>query len=508
MRAVPLTRNAAIAGDRWLDRLPMIVVVLLTIGLLATLGPALSPDISGQLWIARAMRRGGRLYTDIVELNPPLWFWMAIPVDALGEALGLRSERVIIGVVGGLVLAVVAAIHRLGRASPSIPLALFCSYVALILLVMPARNLEQREHLVLIGAVPWLMLAAARRTGTVVSPWLAIGIGIAAGLGFALKPYFLGVPVLVEAWLIISLRRAWRPLRAETVALAATGLLYGAAIGFVTPHYLATISRLSGFYADFGTTLWGATGFIQIVWAVFLLVIVSQWRVLAKAPLTVAFTLGAIGFALSWGVQHKGWLYHGLPTTGCLALALAALIMEAGPAIGTRLRLFVPAMLLWPLSFALIDTEPAVAPDNDIGAAMTHLRAGDALGLISSIGATSWPSLVGRDLRLSSRFTQYWMLAALRARPNDPDVAAYGREVVRQTAFDYRCGPPKVIVFVRFSRQPGASAMDDPYAYFMREPDFAQVMQHYRRARTSGDYEAWVPASPLPLVDRRLCRRS
>ncbi len=39
------------------------------------------PDVAWQLWIAHQVNHGGRLYRDMVEVNPPLWFWMALPVD-------------------------------------------------------------------------------------------------------------------------------------------------------------------------------------------------------------------------------------------------------------------------------------------------------------------------------------------------------------------------------------------------------------------------------------------
>jgi hypothetical protein len=40
-------------------------------------------DVAWQLWIAGRIHAGANLYTDIVETNPPLWFWMALPVDRL-----------------------------------------------------------------------------------------------------------------------------------------------------------------------------------------------------------------------------------------------------------------------------------------------------------------------------------------------------------------------------------------------------------------------------------------
>ena len=37
-------------------------------------------DVAWQLWIGHQISGGIHLYRDIIETNPPLWFWMAVPV--------------------------------------------------------------------------------------------------------------------------------------------------------------------------------------------------------------------------------------------------------------------------------------------------------------------------------------------------------------------------------------------------------------------------------------------
>src|SRR6185369_11331700 len=107
-----------------------------------------------------------------------------------------------------------------------------------ILLVMPVHHIEQREHLALIGAVPYLVLATRRRRGAAVAPLIAILAGAGAAFGLSLKPHFLTVPILVEAWLLTSLKNKWRPLRYETAALVGTGALYLLAMILFTPRFL------------------------------------------------------------------------------------------------------------------------------------------------------------------------------------------------------------------------------------------------------------------------------
>lgn len=494
-----------------LDHVPSVVVVVLTAILLCWLSGPLTPDVSGQILIAHAMRGGARLYLDIVEINPPLWFWLAMPLDWLAATLGVRAEAVTIVVTGVAVLAAIRACARLMPGPASVGRALFLSYVATILLVLPAQQLEQREHLALIGAIPYLTLAAARRGGAIVPPWLALLVGLAAALGFALKPHFLLVPILIELWLVAALRRQWRPLRAETLALAVTGLTYGVAILLVTPlFFTSTVRLLFPIYQSVGGTLFEMVNVVMAIWLLALACIIVQ-RVARRGtpvPLTTALVVGAAGFALAWLIQHKGWLYQGMPVTGCLAIALAAVLFETGRGANAFVRVLSPLLLAVPMLFAFNEAETRIPPRYDLAPAFADLRPGDPIGLISTRGITTWPALVDRGFRQSGRHFQFWMLDAVDQRPHDPAARALLMRSVHETAFDYRCLPPRVIVFRRMTRDPANRRVaNDPYPLFARDPLFAAVLSHYRLWRTGPTYDAWRPVSRPDPVDPSQCRR-
>jgi hypothetical protein len=63
-----------------------------------------SHDVVWQMWIARQLVGGAELYSDILEINPPLWFWLAVPVEKAAQALGVASKSAIITAVFGYVL--------------------------------------------------------------------------------------------------------------------------------------------------------------------------------------------------------------------------------------------------------------------------------------------------------------------------------------------------------------------------------------------------------------------
>ena len=504
--ALPLSSPRANARA-FADALPYLAVFALAAGLLVHLPRPLSSDVTGQLWIAHALRGGARLYVDIFELNPPLWFWMAMPVDWLAERLSLPAADVLIAAVGLAALASVAASARLlGHLLPARRCALLV-YAAAILLIMPARDTAQREFIALAAAIPYALLIAARREGRPVPRTLAALTGAGAALGFALKHYFLGVPILLELWLAASLSRNWRPLRAETLALAALGLAYAAAIVAVTPDYLSTIvPRIALAYGS-GTAGGAMVQPAQGIWLLTLLLVAPQVRRLP--PPGAALLLAAAGFAAAWFVQGKGWPYHAIPVTGCLALGFALLLAQAWERTGGLVRRAAPAALLLPVALALVPTHAPVTAEVDIAPSLAGLRRGDPVALISTEGFTAWPAAVDRGLRWSSRYGQYWMLGAIDARGEDPRVAAFGREVVRRTAHDFACLPPLRMVFTRpgaADPQPGAAR--DPLRYFLRDPAFARVFAHYRPWRRHGMFDTYRLARPIPAPDPAACRRA
>src|SRR4051812_16333854 len=95
------TPSSRLAGV--LSRNPLIAA-LAAVALMTALRLAgtVDSDVSAQLWIAHQIDGGGRLYRDIIEVNPPLWFWMAVPVDRVASLLNVRAEQVLIPAMGCL----------------------------------------------------------------------------------------------------------------------------------------------------------------------------------------------------------------------------------------------------------------------------------------------------------------------------------------------------------------------------------------------------------------------
>src|SRR6185437_14974726 len=104
-----LTRLAIVTASRPLG----VALALTALTTALRLVDTVDSDVAWQLWIAGRLHAGAHLYRDIIEVNPPLWFWMAIPVERLAAVLQLPIVTALIFTVGMAVALALWATNRL-----------------------------------------------------------------------------------------------------------------------------------------------------------------------------------------------------------------------------------------------------------------------------------------------------------------------------------------------------------------------------------------------------------
>ena len=144
-------------------------MAVLGIVLFTMLRSPLKDDVAWLLYVARRWMAGRELYVDVVEINPPLIVWISAIPMWLASVLRIDAQYTAIPFFVVAVLACAWWTASLLQSSGKLfedRLPVFAA-IGTVLLVVPAGDLGQREHL-LVGGHPAISRAvrpfAGRRT--------------------------------------------------------------------------------------------------------------------------------------------------------------------------------------------------------------------------------------------------------------------------------------------------------------------------------------------------------
>ncbi|MCG5481017.1 MAG: GtrA family protein [Ensifer alkalisoli] len=468
-----------------------------------------SHDVIWQMWIARQMLGGATLYRDILELNPPLWFWIALPVEWVAVKLGISAKTAIVAFVFIYMTFAIALLARSIRdlAPASRAILLIAAFLAFTLIGAP--DFAQREHLALIAAVPYTILIARRADGREPDWTLALLIGCFASIGLALKHYFALVPILLELWLLTRDGRKWRPLRPEVVTMGAAAILYGIAIVTLAPDYLnAIVPMLTTAYFGYESSWIMVLINPPVFWWVLALgVVLAPWP--QQNSCSAAAVLAAIGFALSYVAQQKGWRYHAVPAIGMLVIALAALL-EPHRSWGSVLR---NVALVFVLSLALV-TSALIGPyknisQDEISQLLKDVPRRGVVMMVTANPSRIWPMVDDWGYVWPSRHFALWMLTAFSQdlKKNgelSPKLAEMANLIRSQTAVDLSCNPPDVIIVDNLERSKASSV--EPIGFLSEDQAFDAVFSNYTRDRSIGRFTSYVKAAGWQPSRPKDCR--
>ncbi len=283
---------------------------------------ALLPDAGhDQLWLLLSAQRMHGLDPygpQGFESNPPLAIWLsAIPV-ALARWLHLPLTLVFkSGVIAIAVASAFVSAKLLRRLLPSLTRhQLWALGIAFVLIfgAVPARDFGQRDHILTLLILPYLLAAGVR-----VSTASRLAVTLAAALGLALKPHQSLIAVAVELTLFFTVRRI-RLL--EPAVFLACGAGYLVAIRTLAPTYFSTILPI------LRDTYWafGQLSLPQLLLAAIgLLILAAVTLLLCRRPANrlIPILLAAASAAtLGYLLQGTGWYYQQLPAISLFALAL------------------------------------------------------------------------------------------------------------------------------------------------------------------------------------------
>jgi hypothetical protein len=326
-----------------------LILLLFVLGavLFIALRSPLKDDIAWLLYVARRWMAGRELYVDLVEVNPPLIVWIsAVPLE-LARWLGVGSQFVAMPVFVAGVLGCAWWSAGLLRARGGIfadRLPVF-AVIGSALLILPAGDLGQREHLLIAAFLPYLVLFARSLDGGRSSVATALIAGALAGLGCALKPRYGAVFAVLEC---LAMTRGLRPWRVMPMAAGGTLVGYAGLVAILCPAYLrravpmalalygATDVPFVALLAESAMLLCGLAVAFGLLWL--------RRRTLTDYSLMLTLVVFAATSTVICFVDGKDWFYHRLPATVATVLALS--LWTATEVVQRRWR------IRWPLVVA------------------------------------------------------------------------------------------------------------------------------------------------------------
>lgn len=466
----------------------------------------LGHDQSWYLISVQKILAGARPYIDVIELNPPLNFYLVMPAIYLADLLGVRSDPVFIGYV--ILLSFVSTVwaRRVLLKIPSIPPAhanIAAGVALLSTTALVVFDFGQRDVMMVVFTLPYLALAMRRIEGDAVPPLGAAAVGLWAALGICLKHYFLVFPIATEIALYLKRRRVLGLFRPEVITVGVACVAYALAVVVLFPAYLETIVPLAQLtYFAYGihfplTLLCAETVAFPLVFGGYLVMRrhdgVGPWLDMLGAWTVAAF--------ISYAIQNRGFTYHADPLRIMLVFMAVSLVARKFEVPFRLSRICMVAAL------ALVAFRVAVLgfyEDQWASVTAKKLERYDVRGGLYTFTAhvfIGFPLANRIDGPWDSRFPCLWPVPGVQrilAAPQNftaEQVAAAekaDRYMTDAVIEDFeRRRPSIVIVDARKDKSYFDGVAFDYVAHFKRDPRFARLWSEYRLVENYRGFEIW-----------------
>jgi hypothetical protein len=449
--------------------------------------------IAGERWLA-----GQRLYSEILETNPPMAVLVYTPGILIGRALGVSAEAVVDALVLAAIAISLAISARILRGSSALAAGqrwLLALLAAAVLVILPVQAFGQREHIAVIGLLPTLAVLAQRMRRESPPAWAIAVAGLGLGLALSFKVHFAIAALCctgMAAWHLKSWRLFVVPENFIAVAIIAG---YGASIVLFFPEYFTAIAPLLRDVYTIGLpfALMLEKPVVPL-WALALIGIALQRRGAAPDSTLALLIAASVGFGLVYFVQRKGWPYHSYPMMVfaliCFGHAMTPGDDGAGRGRGRLAGALAAVAALFALSMAwfdhAFDARPLQAAVARFGPHPTILaiagNAGVGHPLTRAVGGV-WASR--QQALLVASYDRYLRQTESPDRQTLATLEGYAAREREWLIADFRSYRPRIVLVDHL--------VDDWWQSWLRAtPELVESLQGYRLSDTVMGVDIYV----------------
>jgi hypothetical protein len=448
--------------------------------------------IAGERWLD-----GQRLYSDVVETNPPMAILIYVPGILIARALGISAEIVVDGLIFAAIAVSLAITARILKNSSALapgqrwPLALLA---VTVLAILPVQVFGQREHIAVIELFPALGVLALRIKRETPPAWAIAMAGLGLGLALSFKPHFV-VPFLCCLGVAAFHLKSWRIIFAPEHFIAAAVIAgYGACMVAFFPEYFAVMVPLLRDVYTIGLPFARMLEKPVVpIWGIALIGAVLLKRGKALDTADALLIAASLGFGLIYFLQRKGWPYHSYPMVALALLAFGHAITSSNDRTALRRGSLAGASAVLAALFGLsmvwfnhsLDARPLQAAVARLGPHPTILaisgNAGIAHPLTRAVGGV-W---VSREQELL--VTSYDRYLRGTESPDPQTLANLDRYAALERGWliaDFRKYQPTVVLVDNFT--------DDWSGWAHDSPELVDLLKGYRLSETVMGVDIYV----------------
>ena len=308
-----------------------IILFIATVGLFVfRLSKITNHDVGYFIYKASLILKGQSLYTDFIDLNPPMTWGLNILSQLLFTPLSINLEVSWIlfwCCVFFTTLLLSFYIMRdflTHRAS-----LVFLCFLFLVFGFLYPYSFAQREHFFTLFCMPYIFLFIKSQQGLPSGHILSIAVGFLCFLGIAIKPYFYILLLCMLVYNRIN-TKSWGFKGSGFLTILICSILYFLSIVWFFPTYLNELMPIalsthsswkkSGYYLISFENIFVIISFVSI--SLFVLCKGKEFRI-TKSIIPMAFSGLMIYF-----LQGIGWSYHFMPFIFFMMILLFVFLLE------------------------------------------------------------------------------------------------------------------------------------------------------------------------------------
>lgn len=504
----------------------LIFLIFLTIGIFAQHLIYIQWDVAWLVTESQKFFAGGHYGREFFDPNPPMILYLYFPIVWLSQHTFLNTIQSIwaytffVGIVSWLISFKYVDLIFSGK---NLEKTLLLAAIAFSYFILPVYEFAQREHFVVMLTTPYIFSAINLLTGiqySVAPRWqvkrdrqgvrclFSLIVGFLAGIGFAIKPFFLIIPLFIEIYLFFKGRNLKNLFRLENGMLLLTVLFYFLSIYLFSPEYYSFILPfVSHFYTGYATVsrweLFSAP--VVLVCMVSLVLAMVTTYLVTVSDVIWILVIVTLSYLLFFFSSAQPWYYHIIPALSYSLMSLAIIFaMLLGSSAIRMILLAIWIMTIGVLFYNLyndfrlfhqLKSSPSYVNTHLIQILKQNPAIKSLYAFSVYPGVSALPALYA-PVKNCSRFTGFWMMPNINAqKPHALSAENYIKTAVTE---DFqRCQPDLVIVDIKKNKNYFMGKSFDYIKFFSQDKRFANLWKNYCYQKTINDYYALYVRCPL-----------